>query len=259
MQEELDQIAFLASEEGFRAIRDSSTNLTAFLDGSAPGDLAANLARRSRTAIVDCINSHRRHDGWQVKGAEESLGTSGVRWIVNPLCGTVDSARLMPYHAVSVAAEVEGETVAAHIVQMSGATLVDRIACGPAGLMPQFWEGWVIPAEWEPARAVLGFALPDDAECRRDALHLLADIAPHVGAVRCFGSAAYDLANVVQGGLDGFVGFGQRPWDVAAGLAVVRAAGGTARWLRGESGLEVVIAGTAAMVDAVSCWASTSQ
>jgi myo-inositol-1(or 4)-monophosphatase len=165
----------------------------------------------------------------------------------------------MPYHAVSVAAEVEGETVAAHIVQMSGATLVDRIACGPAGLMPQFWEGWVIPAEWEPARAVLGFALPDDAECRRDALHLLADVAPHVGAVRCFGSAAYDLANVVQGGLDGFVGFGQRPWDVAAGLAVVRAAGGTVRWLRGESGLEVVIAGTAAMVDAVSCWASTGQ
>jgi len=216
-------------------------------DGHADPVTRADLA--SESAIRALIAEHRGDDGVLAEESGLSLGTSDIRWVIDPLDGTVNFTHGLRHYAVSVAAESmpSRETVAAAVVQPARGRW---LALGPDGVTGGPGRAGVACTSAD--RALVAFAVPNDRAGRHDAYRTLARIAPYVQDLRNFGSTVCDLAAVATGEIDGFITFEPAPWDIAAGLALVRAAGGTSRRLSRDGGPQVVVAGGAAVVDWLS-------
>jgi len=89
-------------------------------------------------------------------------------------------------------------------------------------------------------------------EIRTRMLDVIDDVLPQVRDFRRTGSSACDLMAVALGQLDVYLGYGVNSWDVAAGVAVVRAAGGRAEWVETESGVPLIVAGTPAVFEPIA-------
>ncbi|MFC4049238.1 inositol monophosphatase family protein [Actinomadura syzygii] len=211
---------------------------------------AADLA--SDEAIRTVIGRRRPDDAWLTEESGARPGTSGLRWVVDPLDGTVNVTRGILRFAVSVAVESEsdGAVLAAAVVQpASGEWLVldDGTVKASSGQAPGV-------SAREPGRALVAFAVPSPPAARRAAYTGLAAVAPRVQDLRNFGSTVCDLAAVATGRLDGFLSVDAKPWDLAAGVALVEAAGGTSRRWHRSDGLCFLAVGGAAVVDALHRW-----
>ncbi|SIT07674.1 myo-inositol-1(or 4)-monophosphatase [Roseivivax lentus] len=185
-------------------------------DFVSEADLAAERHVRARLAAA------RPEDGWL---GEES-GTSGPvtrRWIVDPLDGTTNFLRGIPHWAVSVALEVAGEiTVGVVHSPLHGETFAART--GAAATLNGAAMTPAATATLEPA--LFGTGIPFGTMPHID--DHAADIArlmPHCAGVRRMGAAALDLAWVAAGRLDGFWERRLQPWDIAAGLVLLRQSG----------------------------------
>lgn len=152
-----------------------------------------------------------------------------VRWIIDPIDGTANFAAGMSYFNTSVAAEVDGTVVAGAVsVPMSHELFVgDRDRCwveGPTGTRELHADG--------PSRedhALLITYHPGLAVLRRDprlGLDHETRLAEAYQALRRPGAAALDLAMVAAGWCGAMIGTSFKPWDVAAGIHLVRVAGG---------------------------------
>ena len=216
-------------------------------DGHADPVTRADLA--SESAIRTLIARHRGDDAVLAEESGLSPGTSDVRWIIDPLDGTVNFTHGLRHYAVSVAAESvpSGEIVAAAVIQPARARWLTLGLYGVTG-----GPGRVGVTRTPAERALVAFAVPNDRAGRRDAYRTLAGIAPHVQDLRNFGSTVCDLAAVATGEVDGFITFDPARWDVAAGIALVHAAGGASRRLVRDGGSQIVVAGGAVVVDRLS-------
>jgi len=147
------------------------------------------------------------------------------RWIVDPLDGTVNYTHGFPFFCVSIALEVRGELVAGVIFDPNrnelfaaarglGATLDgDPMSVSKAGALDR-------------SLVATGFAYNVREETRFDNLDNFARFVKRAQAVRRPGSAAIDLAWLACGRIDGFWEFYLKPWDMAAGVCIIREAGG---------------------------------
>ncbi|ETT27540.1 onositol-1-monophosphatase [Rhodococcus aetherivorans] len=154
-------------------------------------------------------------------------GSSGVRWVVDPIDGTVNFVYGIPAYAVSVAAQVGGRSVAGAVVDVSagdvysaargrGATRTDvggavtRLRCNPVD---------------DVARALVatGFSYAPHRRERQGAL--VAGLLPRVRDIRRIGAAALDLCMVASGRVDAHYEHGLQPWDWAAGALIAAEAG----------------------------------
>ncbi len=202
-----------------------------------PADFVSNADRAAEAAIVEIL-AHARPDwGLVLEEGGETRGKDGgrARWIVDPLDGTTNFLHGMPHFAISIAAEIDGEVVAGLIHQPltgesfwaeknSGAWLSDRRLR--------------VSARRELADCVIATGIPfrghgDAAQFQA----VLGAVMPEVAGVRRFGSAALDLAWVAAGRFDGFWETGLSYWDIAAGILLVREAGGFVSDLRGQDNM----------------------
>jgi myo-inositol-1(or 4)-monophosphatase len=158
---------------------------------------------------------------------EEGGATEGSdkrhRWIVDPLDGTLNFLHGIPHFAISIGLERDGEIVAGVVYEPTRDELYWAEKGGGAYLNDRRLR---VSARRQLAEAVIGTGMP-----RRDrdpALYpaILASVLAATSGVRRFGAAALDLAYVAAGRLDGFWEFGLSPWDIAAGMLLVREAGG---------------------------------
>ncbi|HET6917616.1 MAG TPA: inositol monophosphatase family protein, partial [Acidimicrobiales bacterium] len=167
-----------------------------------------------------------------------SGGTTGVRWVVDPLDGTTNYLFGLPQFAVSVAAELDGETVVGVVIDPS---------------RDETWaaaRGWGARLNGKPIRvaagrstlatALLATGFGYQAERRAWQSQVLTRILPAVRDVRRFGAAALDLCWVGGGRFDAYYEWGLNPWDLAAGELICREAGGRAEPLEGR----VIVAAT---------------
>ena len=161
-------------------------------------------------------------------GAAGATGTTGdrVTWIVDPLDGTTNFLHDYPAYAVSIAAAVGDRLVTGVVVDVVRDLTYRAVAgegawCGGRPLR--------VSTITEPALALMGTGFPFKAPASErvdEYLDQFRRILHATSGIRRAGSAALDFAHVAEGRLDGFWEIGLAPWDVAAGILLVREAGG---------------------------------
>jgi myo-inositol-1(or 4)-monophosphatase len=159
---------------------------------------------------------------------EESGETQGGdvhhRWIVDPLDGTTNFLHGIPQFAISIALERDGEIVAGVVYE----PLRDEMFWSEKGAGAFVNDRRLrVSGRRHLAEAVIGTGFPFIGRGdRRAYLETLDAVMGATAGVRRLGAAALDLAFVAAGRLDGFWEFGLSPWDIAAGILLVREAGG---------------------------------
>lgn len=157
----------------------------------------------------------------------------GITFIVDPLDGTTNFLHGYPHYAVSIAAVADGTLAAGTIVDVPRNVTWSAAAGGGA-----FRDGERIHVSRtiEPARALVGTGFPfKHAELIEPYLPQFARVMAQVAGVRRAGSAALDLADVAGGRFDAFWELMLAPWDMAAGLLLIREAGGRVTDLDGAN------------------------
>ena len=253
---DLGAIALTAARAGAAAIRavvDTGRLGTQFKSGGH--DMVTAADKASEQAVIDAIRAARPADS--IIGEEGGVhhGTSGVRWLVDPLDGTANFVYGRADYAVSVGAEQAGERCAGAIIRPADGQWIMAGSSGvSAGREPRPGSGQADlgpPAvrQCSLGDALVAFGLPYSLTARRQALTVVAALVPRLRGVRVIGSAASDLAAVALGQCDAFVGFGLAEWDTAAGQAIVQAAGGSVCQVDLQSGTKTLIAGSTAVID----------
>ena len=197
-----------------------------------PSDFVSNADFAAEKTIVEVLRQARPDWGLVLEEGGEIEGDPNLpRWIVDPLDGTSNFLHGIPHFAISIAAEQNGEIVSGLIYQ----PMTDESFWAEAGR-----GAWLqnqrlrVSARKELGDCMIATGVPyrghgDFAEF--DAI--LQAVAPNVAGIRRFGSAALDLAWVAAGRYDAFWESGLNVWDVAAGILLVREAGGFVSDYRG--------------------------
>jgi myo-inositol-1(or 4)-monophosphatase len=251
----LDVLALEAAQAGgwaIAAVLDGRTLGIAYKDADGHDPVTA-ADHASERAIRRLIQERRPRDAWLAEESAPAAGSSGVRWVVDPLDGTVNVCHGSARYAVSVAAEAGqwDRILAAAIVQPSTG---DWLALRSTGMLHGSRAAAITGTGL--GHALVSFAVPGAPGPRRATYRLLAELAPKVQDLRNYGSSVCDLFAVATGDVDGFVSVNPAPWDIAAGAAIVRAAGGLVRRWRRADGLEIIVAGGAEVAGQMCRWLS---
>jgi myo-inositol-1(or 4)-monophosphatase len=221
---------------------------------SSPVDVVTAVDKASEHLIVTRLLAARPDDGVLGEEGAAWTGTSGVRWVVDPIDGTVNFLYDVPAYAVSIAAEVDGGVVAGVVLNVATGELFTASAGGgaflttPARPEPRRLSG-SRPASLEQTLVATGFGYR--AEQRRAQGAVVARLLPRVRDIRRFGSAALDLCAAAAGRVDAYYELDLNPWDHAAGALVAAEAGLTLAGLPGRPfGEPMVIVAAASIADA---------
>jgi myo-inositol-1(or 4)-monophosphatase len=159
------------------------------------------------------------------------------RWIVDPLDGTTNFLHGIPHFAISIALERDGEIVAGVIYE----PVRDEMYWAEKGLGAYVNDRRLrVSARRHLGEAVIGTGMPFGGRAEpANYMATLAAVMRATAGIRRMGSACLDLAYVAAGRFDGFWEFGLAAWDIAAGLLLVREAGGYVSDMSGGHGMMV--------------------
>jgi len=167
------------------------------------------------------------YQGARILGEElspDATASAPLAFIVDPLDGTTNFLHGYPEYAVSIAAAVRGELVAGVVIEVPTG---DRFTAVRGGGANRNGERISVSAIDEPSRALVGTGFPfKDVEPLAIYLPQFAAVARATAGMRRAGSAALDLVSVACGHFDAFWELTLAPWDFAAGILLVREAGG---------------------------------
>ena len=217
-----------AGADAIRAVQSGRDLETRTKSGRHDLVTAADLA--AEAAIIARIRETRPDDGFLGEESGDHHGSTGVRWLIDPLDGTGNFVHGRADYAVSVGVEVDGLLRAGAILRPADGrwAATDSNGAARSGDRSGGLDGAARSARPSPVRAgnaLVCFGLPGTIAARRFALELVRDLLPAVAAVRILGSAACDLLAVAGGTADAFVDCGLNLWDVAAGQAIAAASG----------------------------------
>lgn len=193
-------------------------------------DMVSEMDRASEALIVKGILAARPDDAILGEETGSRDGSSGVRWVIDPLDGTTNYLYRHPIWAVSVGVEVDGE-VAAGVVAAPGLGETFSAARGQGARLNG--RPIITSAAVDLASALVGTGFGYVASRRALQAAVLPHLLPAVRDIRRNGVASLDLCWVACGRLDGYFEAGGQPWDVAAGLLIATEAGAAARGLDG--------------------------
>src|ERR1700720_3897088 len=158
------------------------------------------------------------------EGGAEAGSDPRHRWIVDPLDGTTNFLHGIPHFAISIGLERDGEIVAGIVYEPTRDEMFRAEKGAGAYLNDRRLR---VSARRQLAESLVGTGIPFGERGDHPAYaSTLAAVAAATSGVRRLGAAALDLAYVAAGRLDGFWEFRLAPWDIAAGLILVREAGG---------------------------------
>ncbi|MEV6952871.1 inositol monophosphatase family protein [Streptomyces sp. NPDC051183] len=232
LKAELLDVGLEAARRAGELLRDGRpADLAVAATKSSPIDVVTEMDIAAEKLITGILGERRPEDGLLGEEGSDVPGTSGVRWVVDPLDGTVNYLYGLPNWGVSIAAEYLGRTVVgvvaapmrgetSHAVLGGGAWMGGaRLACRPAAPLDQALIG-------------TGFAYVQTRRAHQ--AEVARKIIPLVRDIRRGGSAALDLCDVAAGRLDGYWERGLNPWDLAAGELIAREAGALTGGRAGE-------------------------
>lgn len=205
---------------------------------SAAGDLVTEVDRSSERAIVDGILDERPDDAIVGEEGTDRSGTTGIRWVIDPLDGTASYVRGYPGFGVSIGIEVDAHPSVGVVVDALGRTTV-----GVRGRGALRGEERARPSERTALRdsvIATGFGYEPTMRVREAAT--LGRIIDRIADVRRSGSAAMDLCAVACGEVDAYYELHLAPWDTAAGSVIVEAAGAVFRQIDQPDGEILTVA-----------------
>ena len=222
-------------------------NLQVSLKG--PGDYVSQADRRAEEIIFTELSKARPGYSFVMEERGEVAGDDDQhRFIVDPLDGTTNFLHGIPVFSVSIALERQGQLAAAVIYNPAMDELYTAERGGGAFMNDRRLR---VAARRHLTDAVVGTGIPHLGRGHHGhALIELKNVMGEVAGVRRFGSAALDLAYVAAGRLDGFWESWLAPWDLAAGILMVREAGGFCTDLEGRQAMldtGTVVAGNEAI------------
>ncbi|MBM3615642.1 MAG: inositol monophosphatase [Alphaproteobacteria bacterium] len=202
------------------------------VSSKGPGDFVSKADREAERLIKEDLMGARPTYGWLGEETGETAGQDPTRrWIVDPLDGTTNFLHGMPHWAISIALEHKGEIVSAVVYDPAK----DEMFWAEKGA-----GAWLndnrrlrVSGRRSMTEAVFAAGVPFGAKKTLPAM--LADLArlmPACAGVRRWGAASLDLAYVAAGRFDGYWERELQPWDIAAGLLLVKEAGGMVGPLR---------------------------
>jgi len=201
------------------------------VSSKGPGDFVSRADTEAERIIREELMTGRPTYGWL---GEETGGTPGAdptrRWIVDPLDGTTNFLHGMPHWAVSIALEHKGEIVSGVVYDAAKDELFWAEKGGGAWMNDRRLR---VSGRRAMVEGVFATGVPFGAKTTLAAtLGDLTRLMPLCAGVRRWGAAALDCAYVAAGRYDGFWERELKPWDIAAGILLVREAGGTVQPIR---------------------------
>ncbi|WP_119420972.1 inositol monophosphatase family protein [Desertibaculum subflavum] len=170
--------------------------------------------------------SFRLEEGGDIEGRDPSH-----RWVIDPLDGTTNFLHGVPHFAISIGVEREGEPVCGVILDPVKDELFLAEKGGGAFLNDRRLR---VSARSKLPDALIATGLPFNGKEGHDlSARELAVMMPEIAGIRRMGAASLDLAYVAAGRYDGFWERGLKPWDVCAGIVLVREAGGVVTGIQG--------------------------
>ncbi|MFI1016436.1 inositol monophosphatase family protein [Streptomyces sp. NPDC020965] len=222
----LTELLDLASEAARRAgalLRDGRPeDLAVAATKSSPIDVVTEMDIAAEKLITGFLTEHRPADGFLGEEGAATPGTSGVRWVIDPLDGTVNYLYGLPTWSVSIAAQLDGETVVGVVeIPMRGESFRAVLGGGAYGGDRPLRHRRAAPLD----QALIATGFNYVATVRAHQAAVAERLIPLVRDIRRGGSAAVDLCDVAAGRLDGYYERGLHPWDLAAGDLIAREAG----------------------------------
>ena len=216
---------------------------------SSPTDVVTAADRASEELLVSGIRSARPDDGVLGEEGASFEGSSGVRWVVDPIDGTVNYLYGLPQWAVSIGVEVDGVTEVGVVLDPAKDELFTAVRGGGAQLdgRPLHCTG---ATELSQAMVATGFSYEAGRRARQ--ARVLTELLPQVRDVRRLGAGALDLCAVAAGRVDAYYEQALKPWDMSAGLLIAAEAGARVGGLRGAGpGPALVLAAAPGVHDAL--------
>ncbi|MBM9595394.1 inositol monophosphatase family protein [Roseitranquillus sediminis] len=189
------------------------------------GDFVSRADFASEKIIRDELTGARPNYGWVGEESEPVAGEDPTRrWIVDPLDGTTNFLHGLPHWCISIGLEHKGEVVAGVIFDPAK----DEMFVAEKGQGAWLNETRLrVSKRNRMTEAVFGASLPaSNRHNLPQTLQETARLLPACAGIRQWGAAALDLAYVAAGRFDGFWQRGLSAWDVAAGIVIIREAGG---------------------------------
>jgi myo-inositol-1(or 4)-monophosphatase len=236
-----------AQKAAKRLLRDFNEVENLQVSVKGPGDFVSQADLRAEASIREDLEKAR--PGYAML-MEESGATGSEkwawRWVVDPLDGTTNFLHGIPHWAISIALEKR--------LPEGGAEVAAAVVYSPVN-NEMFWAekgvgAYVndkrlrVSARRELKDAVFATGIPFAATTGANRLafaRTLSTLMPQIAGIRRFGSAALDLAWTAAGRYDGYWEMGIKPWDIAAGMLIVREAGGYATDGQGKDVLDSTV------------------
>ena len=194
-------------------------------------DLVTVADRASEALIVERLRNHFPTHGILAEEGGGCTSSSDYTWYVDPLDGTTNFAHSFPVYNVTLALEHAGEMIAGVIYDPTRDEMFAAERGGGAYLNGRRIH---VSAPKRLCDALVGTGFPSKKRHQNLNIHFYYQLAMVTHGVRRAGAAALDLAYVACGRLDAFWEFQLNPWDMAAGILLVREAGGRCSDMTGD-------------------------
>lgn len=240
MTDDLLDLAVAIARDAGRTAREYQQSLGSRVAGtkSSPTDVVTAADTAVERQIREAVGAARPTDAIVGEEGADAQGTSGLRWVVDPIDGTVNYLYGRTTYAVSIAVEDDaGGLVAVVHAPTSGETWTARRGSG----------AWLddrpitTTSQTRLDRALVATGFGYRAERRARQAEIAQAVLPAIRDIRRAGAASVDLCDVACGRLDAFYEQGLQPWDLAAGRLIVTEAGGIVSGLAGREPDEAMV------------------
>lgn len=216
---------------------------------TSPTDVVTAADRAVERLLVEGIRAARPDDGLLGEEGAGRTGSTGLRWVVDPIDGTVNYLYGLPQWAISIGVEVERRTVVGVVLDPSRDELFTAVRGRGSAL-----NGQTLTCNrlTDLSRALVATGFGYDARRRSAQAAILPAVLPAVRDLRRIGAGALDLCAVASGRVDAYYEQGLSPWDLSAGGLVATEAGARLGGLRGRpAGYPMVLAAAPGVWDAL--------
>lgn len=213
---------------------------------STPTDVVTQADGRSEEFLVEQLRRRRPDDAILAEEGHTDRGTSGVRWVLDPLDGTVNFIYGIPNFAVSIGVEIDDQRTIGVVFNPAGDELFHAIKGHGATL-----NGRRISAtsENDLSQALVATGFAYSSETRARSAQMLSRVLPATRDIRRIGSASLDLCAVACGRVDAYYEESVNEWDVAAGDIIAIEAGARVEGITRDRANKDVLAANPALFE----------